>query len=468
MMSGMGQPLLPYGNGGFGHEDEVTIPTAEFPQAFKIPSPPRESLLCPDYLIKALAGAKHLRHADTEYIENELELEPVSVKKEPNWVNNNPGAVYTNIVDDRNMGGLGSIDNDKFQDDVSCNIFVGNLPLDCSESKLYDLFSDYGNVIDARVAKKYDIDRQIPGFAFVKFFDATSVTRVLDSKPIKLNGGHRLNVQRKEFWKVKRCDGDDDSKKYPSKSRSSPIRQQHDLDFRKSRSRSRSKIRRRRKRSSSISPLPRRSERRRSRSQSGRSRTPIWEQKRRRRFRSSQERPRRQRSNSIFSEAHRKKLREEREYELERLRHVSRREERLREDERRLKEAIEGGKLRAEEEQVRRLKRERLAREKKLHERERSLLRLKEEQEHRKIKPRRSVSRDRHLPERHVRMRSRSRRRSRSRGSLKRGKSGSEVSSSSRQTSSSRSVFDGNRLGDKVSVKTRLGKRRRSLSGCRD
>ena len=158
-MSGMGQPLLPCGNGGFGNVDEVTIPTTEFPQAFKIPSPPRESLLCPDYLIHALAGGKHLRHADTEYIEDELE--PVSVKKEPNWVNNNPGAVYTKIVDDKNIGGLGRIADDKFQDDVSCNIFVGNLPLDCSESKLYDLFSAYGNVIDARVAKKYDVDRQV-------------------------------------------------------------------------------------------------------------------------------------------------------------------------------------------------------------------------------------------------------------------------------------------------------------------
>ena len=148
---------------------------------------------------------------------------------------------------------------------------------------------------------------------------------------------------------------------------------------------------------------------------------------------------------------------------------MRRREERLREDERRLRDQMDGGKMREEEEQVRKLKRERLAREKKLHERERSLMRLKEEQESRMTALRRSISRDRSSVERHIRMRSRSRQRSRSRsrGLSGRIKSSSEISSSSRQTSSSRSVFDGNRLGGKISVKTRLGKRR-SPSKSRD
>ena len=166
-----------------------------------------------------------------------------------------------------------------------------------------------------------------------------------------------------------------------------------------------------------------------------------------------------------------RKLREEKEYELGRLRYVERREERLREDERRLRDQMDGGKMREEEDKVRKLKRERLAREKKLHEREKSLMRLREEQEKRRIALRRSVSRNRNIetePVRHIRIRSRSRHRSRSRGRDRRIKSGSEVSCSSRQTSSSRSVFDGNRLGDKVSVKTRLGKRRRSRSRSRD
>ena len=151
MMSGGMQPLLPCGNGGFGQDDEVTTPTTEFPQSFKTPSQPRESLLYPDYLMNALACAKQLKQPDTEYYEDKFE--PVSVKKEPkNWVrfNNNPGAVYTNEVNDKNlaMGGHN-------------NLFVGNLPLECTEAKLYDLFSTYGNVIDVRIEKKYDLDRQV-------------------------------------------------------------------------------------------------------------------------------------------------------------------------------------------------------------------------------------------------------------------------------------------------------------------
>ena len=41
---------------------------------------------------------------------------------------------------------------------------------------------------------------KVPGFAFVRFLDPDSVARVLDSKPIKLFGDHRLNVQRQESW----------------------------------------------------------------------------------------------------------------------------------------------------------------------------------------------------------------------------------------------------------------------------
>jgi len=461
-MPGGLQPFLPCGNGGFGHVDGPT----DFSQTFKAPSPPRQSLLCPDYLMNALAAKKHA--VGTEYCDDEFR----PVKKEPNWVgfNNNQETVYTNQVNVENYGGLV---NDQFKevfgDDHNTNLFVGNLPSNCSENALWDLFSTSGDVTDVRIAKKYDHDRQVPGFAFVRFLDPDSVARVLDSKPIKLFGDHRLNVQRQESWKMKR--GDD-------KPKSSLTRRRNDLDSRKCRSRSRSNTRSRRKRSYSRSPRPSHSRRRRSRSRSRRScsaspvrsRTVIRAPKRRR-SRSSQGRSakRKRGDNSVSREEHRRKLREEREYELERLRHVRRREERLREDERRLRDQMDGGKMREEEEQVRKLKRERLAREKKLHERERSLMRLKEEQESRMTALRRSISRDRTSVERHIRMRSRSRQRSRSRsrGLSGRIKSSSEISSSSRQTSSSRSVFDGNRLGGKISVKTRLGKRR-SPSKSRD
>lgn len=183
MMSGGMQPLLPCGNGGFGQDDEVTTPTTEFPQSFKTPSQPRESLLYPDYLMNALACAKQLKQPDTEYYEDKFE--PVSVKKEPNWVrfNNNPGAVYTNEVNDKNlaMGGLGRIANDK--GDVRNNLFVGNLPLECTEAKLYDLFSTYGNVIDVRIEKKYDLDRQVLYYVYyltTSFIKLSTSPRFLD------------------------------------------------------------------------------------------------------------------------------------------------------------------------------------------------------------------------------------------------------------------------------------------------
>ena len=150
MMSG-GQPLLPSGNGGFGH-DEVRAPT-DFSQTFKPPS-----LLCPDYLIKALAERKHA--AAMEYYEDDF----IPVKNEPNWVgfNNNQGSVYTNEVNLENYGGLA---NDQFQEDSSDvhnnSLYVGNLPSNCSEKALCDLFSTYGHVIEVRIAKKYDSDRQV-------------------------------------------------------------------------------------------------------------------------------------------------------------------------------------------------------------------------------------------------------------------------------------------------------------------
>ena len=169
------------------------------------------------------------------------------------------------------------------------------------------------------------------------------------------------------------------------------------------------------------------------------------------------------RSKSIFSEEHKSKIREDRKYELDRLRHVKRREERLCEEERRFRDEIDGGKMREEEAQVRSLKRERLAREKELHKREKSLMKLKEEQENKKNTHthQRSISRKRDASEHRITLRPRGQ------ASHRRIKSSSQLLNSSRRTSSSRSVFDGNRLGDKISVKNRLGKRRRSSSRSR-
>ena len=186
MMSG-GGPRLPY-NGGFGH-DEVTVP-AEFPRTFKKPSPswvaappkPKCSLLRPDYLVKALAGGEKTAR-DKEYPRDEL----ISVKSEPDGVGfiNNQGGVNTSDPDlqiqtdddwklhrdeccsgkkmfNNNQGGLYASDVDYNRVQLpDRNLFIGNLPVNCSEYDLYHLFSTYGNVMDVRIVKGYDIERQV-------------------------------------------------------------------------------------------------------------------------------------------------------------------------------------------------------------------------------------------------------------------------------------------------------------------
>ena len=161
MMPGGVQPLLPCGNGGFGHFD-VTGP-ADFPTTFKAPTPPRQSLLCPDYLMNALAAKKH---AGTEYCDDEFK----QVKNEPNWVgfNNNQDTVYTSQVSVENFGGLlNNKHKEGFGYGQNTNLFVGNLPSNCSENALWDLFSFYGDVTDVRIAKKYDPDRQVQSMEII-------------------------------------------------------------------------------------------------------------------------------------------------------------------------------------------------------------------------------------------------------------------------------------------------------------
>ena len=163
MLSLPGKMLHGIAIGGFGHY-EVTVPT-DLTQTFKAPTPPpRQSLLRPDYLMNALAAKKHA--AGTEY--SDYEFKPL--KNEPIWVgfNNNEETVYTNQVIVENYGGLV---NDKFKegfgDDHNTNLFVGNLPSNCSENALWDLFSTFGDVNDVRIAKKYDHDRQVQSVGII-------------------------------------------------------------------------------------------------------------------------------------------------------------------------------------------------------------------------------------------------------------------------------------------------------------
>ena len=212
---------------------------------------------------------------------------------------------------------------------------------------------------------------------------------------------------------------------------------------------------------------------------------------------------------------------------MKRLEHVKKREERLEKEER---EILRNIKLKEEEKQVKLLKKERLDREKRLHEREKKLQEIKEEQNKVDIKhvwiktikrspsSRRSKNRSRSRTVNRSRSRSRSRTiysrsktclkerirekssynlpqstSQRSRSQYKRdekstrdrsksryghrnanrlplGRRRSRSMSNSSQTtcSTNKSVFDGSRLGNKISVRHRLGsrlvKRKRSRS----
>jgi len=93
----------------------------------------------------------------------------------------------------------------------SQQLFVGNLPHNCTEDDLSALFSKFGQVIEVRINQKQggrDTNTRtgrdgkqtfVPNFGFVVFTEAESVDRALAAKPILLNGNHRLNVEEKKM-----------------------------------------------------------------------------------------------------------------------------------------------------------------------------------------------------------------------------------------------------------------------------
>ena len=185
------------------------------------------------------------------------------------------------------------------------------------------------------------------------------------------------------------------------------------------------------------------------------------------------------RSKSVFCEAQRRKIQNEKEYEIGRLKQVRMRELRVKQEEERLKSTFEEKELKAEEDKLRQLKRERLKREKILYEREKKVLEMKEKQlwgETRTV----PFELDRPWTHRTVAARDESicrvitkypaneektlARESACTSSSRDKRDESVGSSCSLHTSSSRSVFEGNRLGEKISAKKRLGIRRRSSS----
>jgi len=95
----------------------------------------------------------------------------------------------------------------------SQQLFVGNLPHNCAEDELVELFNKYGKVLDVRINQKAGRENQagrggrdggkaagfVPNFGFIVFDQAESVEKALKDKPIMLYGSHRLNVEEKKM-----------------------------------------------------------------------------------------------------------------------------------------------------------------------------------------------------------------------------------------------------------------------------
>jgi hypothetical protein len=86
-------------------------------------------------------------------------------------------------------------------------LFVGNLPHNCTKQDLEELFNQFGKVAEIRINDKgadmSNSTRQrkrvtrVPNFGFVVFEEERSVQDCLGKRPIKLYGNHRLNVEKK-------------------------------------------------------------------------------------------------------------------------------------------------------------------------------------------------------------------------------------------------------------------------------
>lgn len=66
---------------------------------------------------------------------------------------------------------------------IITNIFVGSLPWGIDDQKLADLFSEYGQVISAKVIKDRDTGRS-KGYGFVEMNSADDAQKAIDA----LNG----------------------------------------------------------------------------------------------------------------------------------------------------------------------------------------------------------------------------------------------------------------------------------------
>jgi hypothetical protein len=84
-------------------------------------------------------------------------------------------------------------------------LFVGNLPHNCTEQDLEELFNQFGKVAEIRInnkgaaqSKTTPQGQRVPNFGFVVFEEERSVQDCLGKRPIHLYGNHRLNVEEKK------------------------------------------------------------------------------------------------------------------------------------------------------------------------------------------------------------------------------------------------------------------------------
>ena len=86
-------------------------------------------------------------------------------------------------------------------------LYVGNLPLDCTEDQLSELFGMFGKVTNVWINEVTREDRAeaISNFGFIEFEWMDSVERALMASPIMLYPTHRLIVERMERQGLARC-----------------------------------------------------------------------------------------------------------------------------------------------------------------------------------------------------------------------------------------------------------------------
>ena len=79
-------------------------------------------------------------------------------------------------------------------------VYVGDLPNDCNEDDLEELFKKFGTVRYVRIYHPpTHCDYFVPSFAFVAFDSSACVQRVLAARSITLNGNHRIKVEEKKI-----------------------------------------------------------------------------------------------------------------------------------------------------------------------------------------------------------------------------------------------------------------------------